>query len=126
MVAATGTGRLGLVGTYEILDGAGTALKAGSMGACYVFRGTRRWVKQRVDDIPEGQHTVRITFKAAHLEQPLTVERQLVWPGQPPVAAKSATSGSAGLSEGPKDQPQNSMDGNKQSKAQGSAAESGT
>lgn len=126
MVAATGTGRLGAVGTYEILDSTGKSLKTGSMGACYIFRGTRRWVKQRIEGIPEGQYTVRVNFKAAHLEQPLTVERQLVWPSQPPVAAQSAASGPTGSAEGSKDQPQNSRDGSRQSNAQGSAAESGT
>jgi len=126
MVSATGTGRLGLVGTYEILDPAGKSVKTGAMGACYIFRGGRRWVKQRVEGIPEGQYTARVTFKAMHLEQPLTIERQLAWPSQPAVAAGSATSGPTDLAEGPKDQPQHSKDGNSQSTAQGSDAESGT
>jgi hypothetical protein len=89
MVAATGTGRLGLVGTFEILDGTGKTVQTGSMGACYVFRGARRWVKQKVENVPEGQYTVRVTFKAAHLDKPLTIERQLAWPSQSAVAASA-------------------------------------
>lgn len=126
MVAATGNGRLGLVGTYELLDGAGKSVQTGSMGACYVFRGARRWVKQRVEGVPEGQYTVRVSFKAAHLQSPLTIERQLAWPKQPAVAAVVTPPVQDTLPESPKDQPQDSTDRNEQSKAHGSVAESGT
>jgi len=127
MVAATGTGRLGLVGTYEILDGQGKTVQTGSMGASYVFRGSRRWIRQRVDGVPEGQYTVRITYKAEHLEKPLTVERPLAWPQKPPAETAGASPTEAGLpTEAGKDQSQNSTDGNEQNKTHGSVAESGT
>jgi len=122
MVAATGTGRLGLVGTFEILDGTGKTVQTGSMGACYVFRGARRWVKQKVENVPEGQYTVRVTFKAAHLDKPLTIERQLAWPSQSAVAASAKATAAENLDG----HSGNSTDGNEQTKAHGSVTESGT
>lgn len=56
LVAATGNGRLGVRGTYEILDASGVPVNSGSLGAAYVLRGSQRWLTQKIDaGIPTNQ-----------------------------------------------------------------------
>jgi hypothetical protein len=44
LVAATGTGRLGIKGgNYEILDASGKVIESGPYAIGYVFRGAQRW-----------------------------------------------------------------------------------
>ncbi len=124
LVATTGTGRLGIRGTYEILDNAGTAVDSGPFGAAYVLRGAQRWVTHKIDaGVASNQYTVKLSFEAAHLTRPLMKESLLTWPEIPPAAAQAAAAKDVPpeLRE-QQSQPENPMDGNDRTETQGSAA----
>lgn len=124
LVASTGNGRLGIRGRYEILDASGVPVNSGSLGAAYVLRGAQRWLTQKIDaGTPANQYTVKVSFEAAHLKQPLAKESLVTWPEIPPEEAQAAAARPVhpGLREKPK-QSENSMDGNDQTEAPGSAA----
>lgn len=114
LVGATGTGRLGLVGKYEILDDAGTTVSSGPFGSAYVLRGTQRWLTKKLDaGNPGSSCTVRVSFQAAHLGQPLTKEIQVTWPEVPPAETAKTETDSAvqPASEEPQGQSENPTDG---------------
>jgi len=105
-VAATGTGRLGMVGDYEIADTSGHVVDSGPFCATYVLRGGQRWVTKQIKAaIPPGEYTVRLKLRAAHLTQPITAEAQVKWPQVPP--AEAAAPAAAVTAE----QPASSTDG---------------
>ncbi len=120
LIAATGTGRLGVRGTYEILDPSGNPVNSGSLGAAYVLRGAQRWLTQKIDaGVPTNQYTVKVSFEAAHLKQPLARESLATWPEIPPAEAQAAAAKPVhpGLRE-KQTQSENPMDGNDQAEAQ--------
>lgn len=124
LVATTGTGRLGIRGTYEILDSSGAAIASGPFGAAYVLRGAQRWLTQKIDaGVADNQYTVKLSFEAAHLKQPLARESLVTWPEIPPAEAEAAAARPVhpGLERQQK-QPDNPMDGNDRTETQGSAA----
>jgi hypothetical protein len=85
LVAATGSGRLGIKGNYEILDASSKVIDSGPFGAGYVFRGAQRWFSKKMETpLPKGNYTVKISVEAPHLEQPVVKEAQLAWPEVPP------------------------------------------
>ena len=91
LVTSTGTGRLGIVGNYEILDSSGTTLSSGPLGAAYVLRGAKRWLTKKIDTgTPNEQYDIKVSFKAAHLEQPLAKEARITWPEAPSAEAQAA------------------------------------
>ena len=85
LVAATGNGRIGAKGMYEITDASGHVVTEGPLGKAYVLRGGKRWFATAVDtsELVDGPYMVRVTFEAAHLEQPLSREIQITWPLPP-------------------------------------------
>lgn len=87
LVAATGTGRLGVKGKYEICSASGEIVDEGPFGGAYVLRGSQLWFRRKMEaNLPEGLYTVKITLNAAHLEKAITKEVQLNWPKLPPKA----------------------------------------
>lgn len=123
LVSTTGTGRLGVRGNYEILDSAGNVVNNGSLGAAYVLRGSQRWLTQKIEaGTPANQYTVKVSFDAEHLKQPLAKESPVTWPEIPPAEAKAAAAKPVhpGLREKQK-QPENPTDGNDRTETPGSA-----
>jgi hypothetical protein len=123
LVSTTGTGRLGVHGDYEILDSAGNVVNNGSLGAAYVLRGSQRWLTQKIEaGTPANQYTVKVSFDAEHLKQPLAKESLVTWPEVPPAEAAAAAAKPVhpGLREKQK-QPENPMDGNDRTETPGSA-----
>jgi hypothetical protein len=124
LVAATGTGRLGIKGgTYEISDASGKVLESGPYAIGYVFRGAQRWLSKKVEAvIPKGEYRVKISLPAPHLDQPLVKEAVVTWPEMPPLgaqaAAKSSVPPAAEKQQGPSGNP---TEGSKQTEVQGSA-----
>jgi hypothetical protein len=125
LVAATGTGRIGIKGSdYEIVDASGKVVDSGLFAAGYVFRGGRRWFSVKIEAaIPKGQYTARVNLPAPHLEQPMVKEAQVSWPEVPPpgalAAAKPAAQPATEKQQG-QGQPGSPTDGNKQTEVQGS------
>ncbi len=125
LVAATGNGRLGIKGDYEILDAAGAVLDRGPTGTGYVLRGAQRWLTKKIEaPIPPGECIVRITLNAVHLERPLVKEIAVTWPEVPPEAQVAAGAAAQPVSDTPRTQPQDSTEENSQTQAQGSADDS--
>ena len=125
LVAATGTGRLGIKGgNYEILDASGKVIASGPYAIGYVFRGAQRWLSKRVEAvIPKGEYTVKINLPAAHLDQPLVKEAVVTWPEMPPLEPQ-ATAKAGGVPQATEKQQGQSgspTDGSKQTEVQGSA-----
>ena len=91
LVSATGTGRIGAKGSYEILDAAGQTVVQGPLGKAYVLRGGKRWFSTPVADpnLVAGRYTLRASFNAAHFEQPIVSETVMNWPVPPMVMPKS-------------------------------------
>ncbi|MEN6423746.1 MAG: hypothetical protein ABFE13_00170 [Phycisphaerales bacterium] len=124
LVTATGTGRLGLKGRYEILDASGVTVNDGPLGSAYVLRGARRWLTRKVEaGIPNRQYTVKVSFEAAHLAQPLAMEALVTWPQVPSAEAQAAAESVAQPKSktDQQNQPEGSTDGNDRTEAQGSA-----
>jgi len=91
LISATGNGRLGIIGSYEVLDASGTPVSSGSLGNAYVLRGTQRWLTKKIEGgIPNGQYTVKVSLKETHMETPLTSEALVTWPELPPAETKAA------------------------------------
>jgi hypothetical protein len=115
LVAATGNGRLGIKGNYELVDTAGNVVDSGPFGAGYIFRGCQRWFNHTMGaKIPKGEYTARISIEAPHLEQPIVKEVPVTWPELPPaptetgagpvapsVAGRPAASVQSSADEGP-------------------------
>jgi hypothetical protein len=122
LVAATGTGRLGIKGgDYEIVDASGKVVSSGPFAVGYVFRGAQRWFTRQMDTaLPKGQYTARVSLPAAHLEQPLVKEAQVTWPEVPPEAQAAAKPPAQPATEKQQGQPGSPTDGNKQTEVQGS------
>jgi hypothetical protein len=124
LVAATGTGRLGVKGgTYEIVDASGKVIDNGPYAAGYVMRGTQRWLTTKLGaNIPKGAYTVKVSLQAPHLDQPLAKEIQVTWPELPPVQTQAAIDPTAPpATEKQQSQPRSPTDGDKQKEVQGSA-----
>ena len=124
LIAATGTGRLGVKGEYAIVDAAGKVMDGGPFGGTYVLRGGQRWVKKTIGaDIPKGEYSARVSLQAAHLEQPLVKEIRVAWPELPPAGAQPGSAPQQAASDKSvksEKQSKDSTDGGKQPKAQGS------
>jgi hypothetical protein len=123
LLAATGSGRLQVKGSYQIVDASGKVIDTGPFAAGYVFRGGQRWFTRNIEAaIPKGEYTVKVSVEAPHLEQPLVKEATVTWPERPPVIAGANTEGAVpSASAKQPSQPQNPKDGNKQTEMQGSA-----
>jgi len=81
LIASTGTGRLGAVGNYEILNTAGEVVDQGPFARGYVLPGCQRWFDKKMEaDLPEGRYTVKIAINAVHLQEPLVRQIQVDWP----------------------------------------------
>lgn len=95
LVAATGTGRLGLSESYELTDSSGKVVESGPFATGYVFRGSQRWFSKRFapPGLPQGEYTVKVTGDAPHLGQPLVKETRVAWPELPPVDPTQAAAG---------------------------------
>jgi len=130
LVAAAGTGRLGIKSDYEIANASGTVVNNGALGAGYVIGGCQRRLRKQMEvSIPPGSYTVKISCTADHLETPVTRAFQVTWPDVPPAPAQPPTAGESkdkATPEKPKTQPPSSTDGGKQSEVQGSANKPGS
>jgi hypothetical protein len=124
LVAATGTGRLGIKDThYEILDASGKVIDRGPYAVGYVFRGAQRWLTKKIEAaIPKGEYRVKISLPAAYLEQPLAKEAVVTWPETPPLGVQASVApGVQPVSDPQQGQSGNPTDGSKQMEVQGSA-----
>ena len=122
LVVTRGSGRLGIVGNYEMKDASGAIVDSGSLPAAYVLRSARRWLTKRIQkEIPPGTYTVTTTFPAAHLKEPLTKTVTVVWP--PAVAAGAETNEPAQevTAEKTGSEPKGSTDGQTQPEARKNA-----
>jgi hypothetical protein len=122
LVAATGSGRLGIKGNYEILDASSKVIDSGPFGAGYVFRGAQRWFSKKMGtDLPQGNYTVKVSIEAPHLEQPVVKEALLAWPQRPPAGAEgTAQPAVPSAAEKRPASAQDSAQGNKRTEIQGS------
>jgi hypothetical protein len=124
LVAANGTGRLGIQGDsrYEIVNAGGEVVDSGPFAAGYVFRGAQRWFIRKIEaTIPKGEYTVKLSLAAAHLEQPLTKESRVSWPEVAPKAQDVAQPSAPPAADQIQGQPKSPTDGDKQPEVQGRA-----
>jgi hypothetical protein len=124
LIAATGSGRLQVKGSYEIVDAAGKTVDSSPFAAGYVFRGAQRWFTRKIAAaLPQGEYTVRVRVESSHLEQPFVGEATVAWPGLPAASAGAVGAPAVPSASGsPPAQPQASADGNKQIETQANAA----
>jgi hypothetical protein len=81
LIASTGTGRLGAIGNYEILNAAGEVVDQGPFAQGYILPGCQRWFDKKMEaDLPEGRYTAKIAINAVHLQEPLVKQTQVEWP----------------------------------------------
>jgi len=102
LVAATGTGRLGLVGRYQILDAAGHVADEGPYTMAYVLRDSQKRLSKKIDKpLSPGPHSVRLVLEDMHLKQPLETQVQVTWPTISPAPVDPCAPGGLGKTSDP-------------------------
>ncbi|HUT58159.1 MAG TPA: hypothetical protein VNA25_09960 [Phycisphaerae bacterium] len=88
----TGTGRLAVTGSYEVIGASGTVVAKGPSGSGYIFRGCDRRFRFRLKDtIPAGNYTLRLRYRSAQLKDDLTEQQQIVYKPPAPVRSQPET-----------------------------------
>jgi hypothetical protein len=68
----TGTGRLGLKGDYEILNGSGDVVSKGLIGDDTVLAGGERlFIQTAKGDYPDSEYVVRVRYGSTRIEETL-------------------------------------------------------
>jgi len=81
LVAATGTGRLGLIGKYQILNATGQVVDEGPYTMAYVLRESQKWLSKKIDKpLSPGTYLVKMVLEDMHLKPPLETQFQVNWP----------------------------------------------
>ena len=106
LVGNTGTGRLGVAGTFEIRDEAGELVLEGKTGGAYVLPNSERAFRSEIEKpLPAGRYKVNVSYRAVHLDEQIEYEGEVDWtppnpepstqPGEPASAAPAATAPAA-------------------------------
>jgi len=122
LVAATGTGRIGAKGRYEIRNASGQIVDQGPLAKGYILRGSQRWFTKKMEtNLPDGVYTLRVIFDAVHLNRPLVKQVQVNWTKPQPVSENDDKNALADLSESDR-KPERSTDGDNQPKTHPSSS----